>query len=149
MWRLQGDKVIIANSDLPTYEWRGDFTISNTNIINGGNGVAVYGTTIATNCTGAITAISNLVLNNCHMTSISSNTGSTLTVNGGSSTFNYLSGTAIYNKVSVGDADLYKENKTHFVECSFLPIYKALRAYGNGADAVRFTGPSCNIISYP
>lgn len=150
MWRLWsiGSKIEMDSCDLPTYEWLADFNIKNSNITNAGNGTAVYGHTVATNCTGSLTAMSTLVLNDCNMNEIKVVAGAQAVVNRGMSGFNYLYGDALFNEVAIGDADVYKDATAHFKDCTFKPQYGAIRAYDGGAVGITFEGNEFKINSY-
>jgi len=140
MWRIQanGGTIEMDSCDLPTFEWNGVFNIRNTNITNEGNGTAIYGASTLTNCTGKVTAISSLYLIGCNMTEVIVPKGSNLTMNGGKSAFNYVYGSAQFNRVDIGDVDIYEGSNSLFDNCNFNSQYKRIRGIG----AVKFVGNS-------
>lgn len=154
MWEIwsQGADIEMDNCNLPTYEWVGSFTISNSNISNAGGGSAIYGNASLKNCTGEITVVNQVVIADSKMNIIGVNGGSVWATNSSVSfydKFNPTSFTANFQKCKVGDVTINVTAPNFmFDNCVFNSQYKAIRVFGpvSSIDGINFIGNTYPIV---
>jgi len=155
-WHLWGQgvpTVIVDSCQLPAGDWQGNFAISNTTMINGGNGTNVWGNATYNNCRGEITSSGKTVITNSAAT-IKVMSGADITCTNSSiglyHPFPSTHWKAYFKSCNIADFEIKAEaSDVTFDGCRFgFGQYTGIRAFSSPVDGIRFIGDSYPIATY-